>query len=348
MPAALPLSADAGASGPWQDRLATAGKTDGHGQPQYQRAQNGMPWYWVRALAKVARGGEQTQAVSEPSNIVRFTRPAGVPQALSLPTPRLTGDGGAPLPAAPKLDAPVAVRLGPVAFPDGVLLQAEDGAELGFFVYRFARPGIEEMWDAAGKRWRPAVTDASALAALKPSPLAFKAGEPEPWQGVLAAKGQKDGAGNDCFVEATAGFPCYWLRVWVKASHAEVDYQGLSNASAQLHFTSAASTQRFGVVLAPDPKKPDTCTQARVQLKNDSMAPAGYIEIRTTSGQEVEITNCDAGGQPLARVTLTADGDISLHPAPGRSVILDGPLAADTISYRSSGAPAGSARKDLY
>jgi len=46
----------------------------------------------------------------------------------------------------------------------------------------------------------------------------------------------------------------------------------------------------------------------------------------------------------LARVTLSADGDIHLAPAPGRQIVLDGPLEAQRISYLPQ---AGGARQTL-
>jgi hypothetical protein len=110
-----------------------------------------------------------------------------------------------------------------------------------------------------------------------------------------------------------------------------VAYMGLGAPSGNLLFTSATDEQRFVVVL--DPNSPRSCHLARMQLRNDALVPAGFLEIRTTTGQEVEIANCDAGGSVLAQVLLTGDGDIRLRPAAGRSIILEGTLVADRICY---------------
>ena len=92
-----------------------------------------------------------------------------------------------------------------------------------------------------------------------------------------------------------------------------------------------AEHHRFGVDL--DPESPTDVSRVRLRLKNSSLQQAGYLEIRAAGGQEVEIANCSTSGAVLARVTLSANGDIRLAPAPDRQIVLDGPLEAQRVSY---------------
>jgi hypothetical protein len=121
-----------------------------------------------------------------------------------------------------------------------------------------------------------------------------------------------------------------------------VEHHALGPASTDLQFVSAEDSKRFGIVL--DTGKASDARTARMLLKNGSLNPAGYVEIRATGGQEVEIANCDAGGAVLARITLAASGDIRLDPAAGRSIVLGGPLEAQRVSYQPQG---GGARQTL-
>jgi hypothetical protein len=70
----------------------------------------------------------------------------------------------------------------------------------------------------------------------------------------------------------------------------------------------------------------------------------GWVEIRGTGGQEVEIVKCDGGGNPLSSVLLADDGSIHLRPAAGRDIVLDGNLAARRVRYESA---ANGALRDL-
>jgi hypothetical protein len=69
-------------------------------------------------------------------------------------------------------------------------------------------------------------------------------------------------------------------------------------------------------------------------LKSDSMQPAGYIEIRALPSFELEIANCDASGNALAKVVLQSNGQIHLTPASGQTVVIDGDVETSRIHYQ--------------
>jgi hypothetical protein len=253
---------------------------------------------------------------------------------LTLPVPVLRWPPPSP---QPEIESPVEVAEGSITYPDGAPLPADDVLKLGAFVYRLAG-GAEEIWDEAGQQWQPAPADPAALGGLGPLPLSFKAGDPQPWQGVIVALGQKDRTGADRFATAVAGLPRYHVRVFASARRAGVEHTGLSGASTAFLFASAADSQRFAVILAP--RNPRECETARIELKGAALQPAAFVELRA-SGSAVEIANCDGMGGVLARIQLTAAGDIQLQPAAGRRIVLAGELEADLVHYR----PQGSATK---
>ena len=72
----------------------------------------------------------------------------------------------------------------------------------------------------------------------------------------------------------------------------------------------------------------------RMLLKGDGLQPVGYLEIRAQPNFEVEIANCDAGGNVLAKVLLVASGEIRLTPAASARVVIDGDAETDRGSVR--------------
>jgi len=250
---------------------------------------------------------------------------------LTLPVPQLVFD---PPAGPPPIEKPVTVRLGDVLYPDAQALTTDDVRTLGAFVYR-GPLGSEEIWDDKGQSWTAAPANADALASMSPLPFSPAAGEPSPWKTMLVAVGQKDKSGNDRFVKAQAGNPVYRLRAYAFAVRNGVEYRALGSPSPDLLFVSAADTTRFTVVL--DTADASTATAARLLLKNGSLATAAYLELRATSGQEVEVANCTSSGAVLARITLSSDGSIHLAPAAGGSIVLDGPLEAELVTYQPSG-----------
>lgn len=257
---------------------------------------------------------------------------------LTLPAPEIVFDppGG---PAA--IEKPVKIRLASVQTSTGDPITETDVRTIGAFLFR-GPLGAEEIWDEAANSWTgPAPLDSEAIAALKPLGFAAEQGTPA-WTGTLVAAGQKDAAGNPRFAKAIGGAPVYRLRAFASAVQGGQAQRGLSGPSLDIAFVSLSDTQRFTIVLDPDDAA--TAERARFVLRNGSLQPAGYVEIRATGGQEVEIANCGAGGAVLARITLANNGDIRLAPAAGGSIVLDGPLEAQRVSYMPQG---GGARQAL-
>ncbi|HKA79630.1 MAG TPA: hypothetical protein VKD43_06325 [Xanthobacteraceae bacterium] len=259
--------------------------------------------------------------------------------ALSVPVPQLQYD---PPGAAAQLEKQVNVSLPDVTYADGQAATQDQLQKIGAFVYRVATlGGSEEIWNDAEQAWQPAATDAAALATLTPIALAFKAGEAAPWQGMLVAAGQKDKQGAPRYAKAINGQPVYRLRAFAQFTRDGATATGVSAPTADLSFVSAIDNQRFGISF--DTETAADCTLARLQIKHPGLQPAGFVELRA-AGPEIEIANCDAGGQPIARVLLTASGDIELHPAAGRKVIVQGDLEAERVRYLPAG---GAVKQDL-
>lgn len=256
--------------------------------------------------------------------------------SLSLPAPELSWTPA----GSPQLEQPVEVRLLAIRYGDGAEALEADAQKIGAYVFRLGSGG-EEIWNETEQRWAEVPADP---AALQPVPLIYKAGDPLPWQGMLIAIGQQDKDGNPRFDKAAGGEPRYRLRAYGKFKRDGADYAGLSDPSPELAFVSGAENQRFAIEMEPAPPDPQQCELVRILLKNASLAKAGYLEIRTTGGQEVEIGNFDASGGPLAVVLLAADGSIRLQPASGKKIVLAGDLEAQRIRYQPSG---GGAAVDL-
>jgi hypothetical protein len=245
---------------------------------------------------------------------------------LDLPVPQLSWKPA----GAPQIEQPVELRLPAIVYPDGVEALEADAQQVGAYVYRLGAAG-EEFWNEAEQRWAQAPSDPGAL---PPVPFIYKAGDPLPWQGMLIAIGAKDKDDADRFAKAAGGEPRYRLRAYGRFKREGTEYAGLSEPSGELAFVSGLENQRFGIVMQP--ADPDPTGKVTILLKNASLAPAGYLEIRASGGQEVEIANCDASGAKLAAVLLAADGSIQLTPAAGRKVVLARDLEAQRIRYLSS------------
>lgn len=257
---------------------------------------------------------------------------------LTVPPPELVLD---PPAGPPALEKPVVVRLAGLEYPDGQPVAADDARTLGVLVYR-GTSGSEEVWDEAGGAWITSPADETAAAALQPLPLSPPESPGAPWTGTLVAVGQKDAAGDPRFAKAESGAPAYRLRALVIVVRGGVDYRTIGPASPDLLFVSATEQQRFAVQFDTD--QASDAGLARLLLKNGALQPAGFLEIRASGGQEIEIANCSWTGAVLARVLLSADGDIHLVPAAGRQIVLEAPLEAELITYQPFG---GGARKTL-
>lgn len=318
-----PLAFSAGQALPWRGDFATGGEKDAQGADRLQLAAAGAPRYWLRGFAQAQRDGADLTGLGSASADLRFV--AGTP--LTLPPPTLDTP-------APTLEAPVNLTATPLYYDDGSAVTQDEAVTVGVFVYRVTGAG-EELWNDATQAWGPVITDLTQLAARTPLALTLKAGAPAPWQGVLVGAGMTDAAGAPRYTAAAGGVPVYRLRIFAKAKRNGVDHLGLGPPCADFSFASASARRRFTIWFDTDDA--ETATVARVQLKNSALAVAGYLEVRTNSGQEVEIVNCDAAGNPQAHVVLTAAGDVELRPAPNRQVTVAAPLYVDQLWYRPGG-----------
>jgi hypothetical protein len=136
---------------------------------------------------------------------------------------------------------------------------------------------------------------------------------------------------------ASAGNPQYYLRAFARAKRSGTDQTGLSTPSAAFTFFDESANSRFKTTFDTPTTKPDAAHVVRMQLKGDALQTAGYLEIRTQPGFEVEIANCDPSGSPLAKMVLRANGEIHLLPATGARVVVEGDLETNQILYAPSG-----------
>ena len=252
--------------------------------------------------------------------------------ALALPVPELAWK---PPGGAPQIQQPVDLRLPALVFPDGAEASEADAQIVGAYVYRLGVAG-EELWNETEKRWTEVPAEPGAA---PPLPLTYKAGDPFPWQGMLVAIGQKDKDEKPRFQPASGDSPRYRLRAFARFKRDGVEFTGLSGPSAELQFVDAQESERFKVLM--DPEDTQQVEELTVLLKNAGLAAAGYLKISTRGGQQVEIANCDASGNPLASVLLKADGSILLQPAGGKKIVLGGDLEAQRIRYQPSSGGGG-------
>jgi hypothetical protein len=226
------------------------------------------------------------------------------------------------------LEKPVNVLIGEVK--EGTTALGPDLlATFGLFSYRRATSGAGlEIWDDGAKQWKP--DPGTAVDSIKPSMLANKQGDPNPWQGIVVAAGGKDSSGQPQFAKAKSGYPSYSFRAWF-ATKDGTDKK-LSDPTDNLQFVGS-SDKNLMVVGPGDDEKPEEATQSRVQLKDTSLNVIGQLLIeRDSPGARVTVSN--AAG---ASVVLHPDGHIELKPAAGKNVVVSGDLETERITYQPSG-----------
>jgi len=248
---------------------------------------------------------------------------------LNIPAPTL------PAPSLP-LSQPAKTLLAGLTYGDGSAVAPTDVSSIGVFTFRGASSAAE-FWDAGAKAWRPTPADAEIMT-LQPLAAAPQSGATG-WTATLLALGQKDAAGNDVYSAASGGNPRYYLRGFAHARHAGHDELGLSALTPGFTFVDLSSNARFKTEL--EPAAADSAHRVRMLLRGDALQTAGYLEIRSQPAFEIEISNCNGAGVPLATVVLRGNGDIQLIPGGGGHVIVEGDLETQHILY----APAGGGAK---
>lgn len=218
------------------------------------------------------------------------------PLALQVPAPAL---GFTPAGGAAPLEQAVAISFAEVRFPDGSPMTADDYAGAVAVLGRTNAPGsAPEVWDAAGKTWRPfAGADLSGLGGI---PLIPPASGGAPWKGLLLGAAERDAGGASQIRAAVGHFPRYAVRGAFQARRGTTPAQGVGPESAPIEFAGSVK----------------------------------LLEVDTSAGTPViTILNRSSGGTPIARVRLERDGDITLIPAAGRRVLIQGDLEAEHVRY---------------
>lgn len=234
------------------------------------------------------------------------------------PTLDFEGSGGAAF-----LEKPVTITIAPVGADAPAL------SSYGVLPYRrLTSSSPSEVWDDGKKAWGS--DPGTAVADLKPIQLAFKDGEAEPWQGLIVAAGGKDGAGQPQFAKAVGGYPIYSFRgVFLEK---ETTMPTLGDASDNLSFVAIADKNLAVIGPGPD-EMPDAATMVRLILKDSALAEIGQVVIER-NGATSEVTIANSAG---ASVVLKADGSIELNPASSRSIVVNGDLDAQKITYLHNG-----------
>lgn len=310
----------------WTATLNAGTLRDATGAPRFTVAPPTQ--YFIRVL--VTAGDPVIQrGLSGPSPMLRLVRVASFNPGVA----RATWPGGG---ANAPMDKPVGVQLAPFTLADGSAPAADEVSKVGVFIQR--ADGL--LWHEKQQGWVVPPSDAEAFAALEPLALSPKDDAPapggpppapSPFQGELIAIGQKDKAGAPRYVPVNDGGGAYRLRGFALVKKAGVVHVGLGAPSADIRFVRLQGEERFGPLFDTD--GPQDCTDVRFRLRDGAGQPSGWLRLRS-SPRDVELANFDAAGAPLASVRLTAAGDIELHPAPGRQVIVDGDLDVRFVHYQ--------------
>jgi hypothetical protein len=253
-----------------------------------------------------------------------------VTAVLTVPQPTLAFDdaGG----GAAALEKPVTVLIGPVT-ETGTPVTPPVLASFGLAVRRRTSAGAPvEIWDDAAKAWGPE----QPAALPKPVAVAYKGGDPDPWQGIIVAAGMKDGAGAPVFGKAAGGYPQYTI------GGSFTGKDGVTGAGPQTApFSFASASDRNLVALgAGDGEQVESATQARLLLKDTpSHVIGGVTVLRDAPSATVRVENASG-----ASVVLHADGSIEITPAAGHGVRIAGDLETEHIRYQPAG---GGLKKEL-
>ena len=244
---------------------------------------------------------------------------------LTVPPPTLDYDALAPGVAA--AERPLTVRLGPV-LREAQPLSPEQLTGFVLLTSRRLGPASPaELWDPVAAAWVP---EGSVFSAGEP--LVFREGQPLPWEGLVVAGGQRDASGQRTFAAAVGGFPQYRFRGRFEIDDG-VTYEEVVSAESQA-VAFGSVTDRNRMVLGPaEGERPDTATQARLQLKDAALQLVGGLVIRRGGGS-AEVTVSNSAG---ASVVLLPDGAIELRPAAGRGVTVAGDLETEHLTYLPAG-----------
>jgi hypothetical protein len=236
--------------------------------------------------------------------------------ALSVPVPILRNPGGAGTVVSP--EQPIELDCNPVRFPDGAELTLANARRAEYVLQREGSPGAYESWDEEAKRWVPEADEPA------PQKLFHKDGR---WQALLVALGQKDAAGADKLATVPqTHLPRYSVRcLFLGLGGAEVEHEGRSPRSQPVEVPAVGTREEQRASLEIEPQPASSATSVRLFLKDARLVERGRIEILERAGAFV--IELRAGATSL---TLTGDGQITLAPAAGHPVRIDGTLDVST------------------
>ncbi len=190
---------------------------------------------------------------------------------LDVTRPTLAYEGQATGPAT--LEKPVNVLVAPVA-SNGDVVGPEGLATFAYYVYRRPSAGSSlDVWDDATKLWTPETTTGVDRT---PTLLAYQAGDPTPWRGIIVGAGGRDATGQPQFERAVGGYPTYSVRAYfVTADHSEALLTGPSD-----NLTFVGTAERNLMVIGPGDGE---------QLDSAVLHPDGRIEITPAAGRRVVV-----------------------------------------------------------
>lgn len=211
--------------------------------------------------------------------------------------------------------SPITLSCAPVAFDDGRPLTPESAITFGYRLYRRLPGGAEQVWDEENRQWLP------QSAPVAPQSLFYR---DDLWQTILVAIGQQDASeAPKLQTDFVSRFPKYFARCFFSGTDAAgVLHEGQSGASPDFEVLALGQRDRAG--LATVPKDVDEATEIYLFLKDNALSERGVVRIyRDGSGYAIHL---DVSG---ARITLDRQGDITLRPASGRTVRIEGNATVD-------------------
>jgi len=235
--------------------------------------------------------------------------------ALIVPTPTLSQTGNST--AALASEKPISLSCGPVTFADGTALAPANALSFTYQIYRLLSPGVSQVWDGGSKTWKApgSTVTTTKLFYVQPD-----------WQSILVAVSNKDSSGNPTFLtNSSTGYPQYTAQCFFTGTDASGNQQtGQSVQSDPVTVLASGSQNLTGVTIKPnDPTKAqdifvflkDTTftEQGRIEIFQDPSNPSAfYVQMKSAAGATVVVSN---------------NGAISLTPANGQSVQINGNLA---------------------
>lgn len=255
--------------------------------------------------------------------------------SLTVPVPALTQQGNpGPIFAAVM---PVDVACGPVTFPDGselTLVNAQtDGT--GLRLFRQQSGGTIQVWDPNAKIWQPEGTETQFVTVFYLD---------NTWKSIIVDAEQSI-LGTDTSIH----FPVYFVRCYFSGIDAQgVVHTGMSPASAAFEAIEPGGQDRGAIVVHPDL---ENATLVRLLLSDDApalteravvslehshagTAPQIRFSVNDTAGTERGSILIRQQGSDFridlkangSQITLRGNGNLTIAPAPGRRVEIQGDL----------------------